>query len=178
MNLVIASPRRAQGSEIRKLIEILCCEALTSDVWVCTAGYVPLSPSGARTQLLSCVQLFVTLRTTVRQAPLSTGFSRQEYWSRLPWPPLGDLSDPGIKSHLLWLLHWQADFFTTEPPGKPSTQSHWAPNSDPERPWSQTALPLAGCGTLGKLLNHSVLSFFIYSTVIAVLVATYPIGLL
>ena len=47
------------------------------------------------------VRLFVTLRTVARQAPLSTGFSRQEYWSELPFPP-GDSSDPGI-------LHWQAD---------------------------------------------------------------------
>ena len=37
----------------------------------------------------SCVQLFATLRTVVRQAPLSMGFSRQEYWSGLPCPPVG-----------------------------------------------------------------------------------------
>ena len=45
----------------------------------------------------SCVQLFATLWTIACQAPLSMGFSRQEYWSGLPCPPLGDLSDPGIK---------------------------------------------------------------------------------
>ena len=33
----------------------------------------------------------------VHQAPLSMGFSRQEYWSRLPFPSLGDLPDPGIE---------------------------------------------------------------------------------
>ena len=46
------------------------------------------------------------------QAPLFMEFSRQRYWSRLPFPPLGNLPDPGIqglKPHLLCLLHWQAD---------------------------------------------------------------------
>ena len=50
------------------------------------------------------------------QAPLSVGFSRQEYWSGLPFPPPGDLPHPGIEpvSPLL-----TGRFFTTEPPGKP-----------------------------------------------------------
>ena len=42
-------------------------------------------------------QLFVTLQTVACQAPLSMGFSRQEYWSGLPCPSLGDLPDPGIE---------------------------------------------------------------------------------
>ena len=41
--------------------------------------------------------LFVTLWTIAPQAPLSTGFSRQEYWSRLPFPPSGDLPHPGLE---------------------------------------------------------------------------------
>ena len=41
--------------------------------------------------------VFVTLQTVVCQASLSIGFSRQEYWSRLPCPPPGDLPDPGIE---------------------------------------------------------------------------------
>ena len=45
----------------------------------------------------SRVQLFVTPRTVAHQAPLSMGFSRQEYWSGLPCPPLGDLPDPGME---------------------------------------------------------------------------------
>ena len=45
----------------------------------------------------SCVWLFVTLWVVAHQAPLSMGFSRQEYWSRLPCPPPGDLPDPGIE---------------------------------------------------------------------------------
>ena len=46
----------------------------------------------------SQVQLFATPWTVARQAPLSMGFSRQEYWSGLPCPPPGDLPDPRIKS--------------------------------------------------------------------------------
>ena len=45
----------------------------------------------------SCILLFVTLWTVTYQAPLSMGFSRQEYWSGLPCPPSGDLPNPGIK---------------------------------------------------------------------------------
>ena len=47
--------------------------------------------------LLSCVWLFVTPWTVACQAPLSMGFSRQEYWSGLPCPPPGDLPYPGIE---------------------------------------------------------------------------------
>ena len=43
------------------------------------------------------VQLFATLWTVALQAPLSMGFSRQEYWSGLPFPSPGDLPDPGIR---------------------------------------------------------------------------------
>ena len=46
---------------------------------------------------LSHVRLFVTPRTVAHQAPPSMGFSRQEYWSGLPFPSPGDLPDPGIK---------------------------------------------------------------------------------
>ena len=43
------------------------------------------------------VRFFTTPWTVARQAPLSLGFSRQEYWSGLPRPPAGDLPDPGIE---------------------------------------------------------------------------------
>ena len=48
-------------------------------------------------QLLSHVQLFVTPWTVACQAPLSMGFSRQKYWSGLPFPSPGDLPDSGIE---------------------------------------------------------------------------------
>ena len=47
--------------------------------------------------LVSRVQLFATLWTVAHQAPLSLGFSRQEYWSGLPFPPPGDVPDPGTE---------------------------------------------------------------------------------
>ena len=47
------------------------------------------------------VQLFETPWTAARQAPLSTGFFRQEYWSGLPCPPPADLPDSGIKPTFL-----------------------------------------------------------------------------
>jgi len=50
------------------------------------------------------------------QAPLSVGFSRQEYWSGLPFPSLEDLPDPGTEPASPALA---GRFFTTEPPGKP-----------------------------------------------------------
>ena len=50
------------------------------------------------------------------QAPLSVGFSRQEYWNGLPCPPPGDLPNPGVKSGSPTLL---ADSLPSEPPGKP-----------------------------------------------------------
>ena len=67
-------------------------------------------------QLLSRVQLFVTLWTVAHQAPPSMGFSRQEYWSGLPFPSPGYLPDPGIEPRSPVL---QADALTSEPPGKP-----------------------------------------------------------
>ena len=51
-----------------------------------------------------------------RQAPLSMGFSRLEYWSGLPFPSPGDLPDPGIKLESPAL---QADSLCSEPQGKP-----------------------------------------------------------
>ena len=51
-----------------------------------------------------------------RQAPLSMEFSRQEYWSRLPFPPLGDLPNPGLEPVSPALA---GRFFTTAPHGKP-----------------------------------------------------------
>ena len=50
------------------------------------------------------------------QAPLYMGFSRQNYWNRLPFPLQGIFSPWGLNPHL---LHWQVDSFTTEPPGEP-----------------------------------------------------------
>ena len=69
--------------------------------------------------MLSCVQLFVTTRTVAYQALLSIGFSRQEYWSGLPFPPLGNLPDPGMEPESPASPVIAGIFFTTAPPGKP-----------------------------------------------------------
>ena len=65
---------------------------------------------------LSRVQLFVTPWTVAYKAPLSMGFSRQGYWSGLPFPSLKDLPNLGMEpgSHTL-----QADALPSEPPRKP-----------------------------------------------------------
>ena len=65
---------------------------------------------------LSRVRLFATLWTVAHQAPPSMGFSRQEYWSGLPFPSPGDLPNPGIEPRSPAM---QADALTSEPPGKP-----------------------------------------------------------
>ena len=72
---------------------------------------------------LSRVRLYATPGTVARQAPLSVGFSRQEYWSGLPCPPLGDLPDPGIKPALLRSPALQAVSLPSELlPGKPQSK--------------------------------------------------------
>ena len=63
---------------------------------------------------------FVTPWTIALQAPLSMGFSGQEYWSRLPFPSSGDLADPGIKPAFPALA---GGFLTTEPPERPQIEA-------------------------------------------------------
>ena len=65
---------------------------------------------------LSHVRVFVIPWMVAYQAPLSTGFSRQEYWSGLPFPSPGDLPNPGIEPGCPSL---QTDALPSEPPGKP-----------------------------------------------------------
>ena len=60
----------------------------------------------------SCVQVFATLWTVAHQASLSMGFSRQEYWSGLPFPPPGDLPNPGIEPASLMSPALAGRFFT------------------------------------------------------------------
>ena len=72
---------------------------------MCMYTYVPSH--------FSCVWLFVTLRTVACQAPLSMGFSREEYWSGFPCPSPGELPDPGIKPASLMSPALAGVFFTT-----------------------------------------------------------------
>ena len=76
--------------------------------------------------MLSCfsrVQLFVRLWTVARQAPLSMGFSRQEYWNGLPRPPPGDLPDPGIEPTSPVAPALQADSLPLSHQGSPITST-------------------------------------------------------
>ena len=88
------------GFSICKTTQYMCCVLNHfSDVWLCAV-----------------------LWTVAFLASLSMGFSRQEYGNGLPWPPPGNLPDPGIKPaslmSLLWLLHCQAGSLLLVPPGK------------------------------------------------------------
>ena len=83
------------------------------------AGLIPSSICHAcMLSHFSNVWLWATLWTTACQAPLSTGFSRREYWSGLPFPP-GDLSNPWIKPTSLMSPALAGDSLSLVPPGKP-----------------------------------------------------------
>ena len=89
--------------------------------------------------------------TVACQAPWSMKFSRQEYWSGLPFPTLGDLPDQGIKPKSLASPALAGRFFITAPPGKPSPyQRYWLSlyllllNSSSTRPLlTSAAIPMA-----------------------------------
>ena len=68
----------------------------------------------------SVVSNSVSPWTVAHQAPLSMGFSKQEYWSGFPCPPPGDLPDPEIEPVSPVAPALVGRFFTTEPPGKPN----------------------------------------------------------
>ena len=93
------------SSETQRLLEKLCL-----------AQHYPYSVCAVLSQF-SGVRLFAILWTVARQSPLSMGFSRPEYRSRLPFPSPGNLPHPGIK---LGSPVLQADSSPSEPPGKPS----------------------------------------------------------
>ena len=77
--------------------------------------------------VFSRVWLFVTPWTVAHQAPMSMEFSQQEYWDRLPFPPIGDLPNPGIEPESPASPALAGRFFTNVPPGKPnfSTTLWW-----------------------------------------------------
>ena len=73
----------------------------------------------------SCVHVFATLWTVTRQALLSMGFSRQEYWSVLLCPPSGDLPYPGIKLASLMSPALTGGFFTTSATWELTNAERW-----------------------------------------------------
>ena len=75
--------------------------------------------------MLHCVWLFETLKTIASQAPLSMEFSRQEYWSGMPFPTSGESSNPGIKSMSVASPELAGRFFTTSTAWEPyKTEPH------------------------------------------------------
>ena len=74
-------------------------------VSILVSGYLSFNWVSEQVYPLICVWLCKSMDCSL-PAPLSMGSSRREYWSALPFPPSGDLSDPGIKPGLLHLLHW------------------------------------------------------------------------
>ena len=90
---------------------IFCCSKLAAGFKIiCLHVHFPTLLCAC---VLSHVWLFVTPWTVALQAPLSMGFSRQEYWSGLPRSPPGDLPNPGIKPASLTFLALAGRFFTT-----------------------------------------------------------------
>ena len=96
------------------VVQLLSRIQLLVTLWA-AAHQASLSALESEVKSLSRVQLFATPWTIAYQAP-SMRFSRQEYWSGLPFPTLEDLSHPGIEPGSPAL---RADALLSEPPGKP-----------------------------------------------------------
>ena len=93
--------------------------------------------------LLSRVLLFATPWTVAHQAPLSMGFSRQEYCSGLPCPPPGDLPDPVMEPASLTFPALASRIFTTEPGWKGPVKPPGPLQNEPGDPPSCTHQNLA-----------------------------------
>ena len=81
--------------------------------WLCSTTILQSVCSACELSCFSCVRLWATLWTVACQAPLSMGFSRQEYWSGLPCPPPRDLRHPGTEPTSLISAALGAGFFTS-----------------------------------------------------------------
>ena len=101
-----AGVTEAKDEELSKEYLVRCCRELISP------GYLLF------VSVLNHIQPFATTWTVARQASLSVGFSRQEYWSGVPSPPPGDLHHPGMERSKSLALAG-GFFLNTVPPGKP-----------------------------------------------------------
>ena len=99
MSQLITSDGQSIGASASALVLPMDIQLTVRELSVCAKS------------LQSC--FFVTAWTEACQVPLSMGFSRQEYWSGLPCPPLGDLPDPGIEPGFLMSPALAGEFFTT-----------------------------------------------------------------
>ena len=102
----------------------------------------------------SCLTLGNPMDWIAYQAPLSMGFSRQEYWRGLPFPSPGDLLDPGIKPRSLAL---QADSLPSEPPEKPQwpySPPNLSPKNDTGSFKSSLRCSIKSSHPVFKIMNH------------------------
>ena len=119
------------GTKWLQIMEINIEQLCQNAMW--RLGFIMWAQRRLSVQSLSYVWLFETLSTIANQIPLSMGFSRQEYWSVLPFHSPGVLPDPGIKPTSLMPPALAGGFFTTsatwEAPKKsmePQEMSEWA----------------------------------------------------
>ena len=111
------------STDDRKTHYVCVCVCPSTDNWkthcvcVCTCVH-------ARARVLSPAQLFAAPWTVAHQAPLSIGLSRQEYWSGLLFPSLGDLPAPGIENPSPVSRALAGRFFTTNLSGKSYIYKH------------------------------------------------------
>ena len=99
--------------------------------------------------MVNHVQLFQTPWTVACQALLSMQFSRQEYWSGLPFPSPGQGIFPTLESnwHLLYLLHWQTDSLPLAPPAEKAMAPHSSTLAW-KIPWAEEPGGLQSMGSL------------------------------
>ena len=113
------------SNEVKIGPKTVCMQNVTAHKNLCADGWLRSTQQHIKKQYI-CVCLVAsdsaTLWTVTHQAPLSMGFSRQDYWSELPFPSAADLPDLGIKPMAPALAgRFVCLFFiTTEPPGTPS----------------------------------------------------------
>ena len=118
MNIPLTSPFELWNFSSSTVLTLFC-PSLYGFIYIFSLS-VTFLPSHLLLLLLSCfsrVWLFATLWTIARQAPLSTGFPRQEYWSGTPCPPL-DPPHPGTEPTFPF-LHSQVSSLPLAPPRKP-----------------------------------------------------------
>ena len=119
---------------------------------------------------LSCVWLFATPWTVAHQAPLSMGFSGQEYWSGWPCPPPGDLSDPGIKSAPLPSPALAGGFFTTSATWEAQMylceiKLNWERLAFRKQRWYSIVVKSMGMGVMVKSWTHSTLAVWLWISI-------------
>ena len=109
----LSRPHGLQPTKLMSAVNLTCCSAPSVCVCVCVCVR-----AGARS-------VFGTSWTIARQASLSMGFSRQEYWSGLPFLPPGDLPQPRGRTCVSCIfLHWQSDSLPLSHLGSPMLLSH------------------------------------------------------